>query len=146
MRPKLFVLALSFLLMSQAFSQVVNIPDKSKEHFAKKYPSVKNPNWDNSITYYMASFTMKKESYRAVYHMDGTWDYTEKKIDKKKLPTAVSGSFEKSRFADWEVRSYAFVENNDGQKLYRMEVKKGIEKKYVFYDKDGKEIKTTASI
>jgi hypothetical protein len=142
----MFGLALSFLLIGQAFSQVVNIPDKSKEHFAKKYPKVKNPNWDNSITYYMASFTMKKESYRAVYHMDGTWDFTEKKIDKSKLPNAVSASFEKSRFAGWETRSFAFVENNEGQKLYRIEVKKGIEKKYVFYDKDGKEIKTTASI
>lgn len=146
MKSKALFVVLALLILGNVFAQVVKVPEKSKEHFAKKYPSVKNPDWDNSITYYMASFTMKKESYRAVYHMDGTWDFTEKKIDPNKLPKAVTNSFQKSRFADWEKRSYAYVENNDGEKLYRIEAKKGIEKKYVFFDKNGKEVKTTATL
>jgi hypothetical protein len=51
----------------------------------------------------------------------------------------------KSRFSDWEKESVAYIVNSKKQNLYRIELKKGIEKKFVFFDKKGKEIKTSVT-
>ncbi len=126
-------------------AQVVNIPQKSKDHFAKKYPDAKEVDWHNNLADYQVKFRNKNGVQRAYYHMDGHWDFTELYIDKTKIPAAVNSSLTKSRFAEWSLESSALVENNKGQKLYRLEMKKGIEKKYVFYDKSGKEVKTAVT-
>ncbi|HLO82569.1 MAG TPA: hypothetical protein VK166_16505 [Chitinophagaceae bacterium] len=133
-----------FLIMSLE-AQVINVPKKSQSHFGKKYPNAKEVNWINNVTDYQVKFKDEQGTQRAYYHMDGTWDFTELYIERSKVPAAVNSSLSKSRFSDWKNESCALVENNKGQKLYRLEMKKGVEKKFVFYDKDGKEIKTAAT-
>jgi hypothetical protein len=130
---------------SSADAQVINVPKKSQTHFGKKYPKATEVNWINNVTDYQVKFKDEKGTQRAYYHMDGTWNFTELYIDKAKVPEDVMASLSKSRFSDWANESCAVVENNKGQKLYRLEMKKGVEKKFVFYDKDGKEIKTAAT-
>jgi Putative beta-lactamase-inhibitor-like, PepSY-like len=138
-------LVLSILITVFAEAQVINIPKATKEHFAKKYPDAKEVDWHNNVANYEVKFRNSKGVHRAYYHMDGTWDFTETYIEASQVPAAVNASLAKSRFSDWKLGSTSLVENNKGQKLYRLEVKKGIEKKFVFYDKNGKEIKTAAT-
>lgn len=142
----ILLLVVGSLLYGTAWTQVINVPNKSEKHFAEKYPDAKNVNWKNNVTDYSATFDLKDKRHKAHYHMDGVWDYTESFITEGEFPGAVTSSFKKSRFADWKLESTAMVENNKGEITYRYELKKGIERKYLFLDETGKEVKTTSSL
>jgi hypothetical protein len=145
MKKILVMLSLFIYLfgVTTADAQIVDIPKKSKEHFFKKYPEAKNADWNNNAVSYAVKFNMGSDTYRAYYHMDGTWDYTEKYMEFESLPMAVKDSYKKSRVADWKMEAVAAVENNKGKKMYRIEAQKGIEKKTIYYDKNGKEVKSS---
>ena len=148
MKKILVILSLFIYLfgISTADAQIVDVPKKSKDHFFKKYPDAKNADWNNNAVSYAVKFLMGNDTYRAYYHMDGTWDYTEKYMDMANLPQSVKDSYAKSRIADWKLESVSWVENNKGKTSYRIEAKKGIEKKTVFYDKNGKEVKSSSGL
>ena len=136
----------AFFWSSSIQAQVVDVPKKAKDHFFKKYPDAKNADWNNNVVSYAVKFQHKSHTNRAYYHMDGRWDYTESYIEESELPAAVKESFSKSRFSEWKKESFAHVENNKGKKTYRIEVQKGIEKKSVFYNNNGKEVKASSSL
>jgi hypothetical protein len=142
-----FILFIFVLFFAQSVSaQVINVPSKSQKHFGEKYPDAKNVEWSNNVAYYIAKFTVNDEKYRARYHINGNWDFTEKESELTKFPADVQSSLTKSRFSDWKVESAATVENKKKEHLYRIEVSKGIEKKYIFFDEHGKEIKSNMTI
>ncbi len=138
------VLAITAPLISDA--QVVNIPETSKKDFEIRYPEASSIEWTNALAKYTVRFTLDNATYKAHYYVNGSWHYTEKFIGKEELPKAVIASYEKSRIADWEFLSSAFVENKFNEKGYRIEAKKGIEKKYIYYDENGKEIRSAMGI
>lgn len=140
----LLLTVFAMFLFTWLSAQVVNIPAKAKDDFAKKHPQAKDANWDNKVTYYIVHYNEEGVEATAHYRLDGTWDFTEKKIND--VPAEVKESFEKSKYRDWDVDEKAFVENDNSEKLYRYEVKKGMEKKYVFFDKAGKFVKENATI
>jgi hypothetical protein len=70
----------------------------------------------------------------------------EKYMELANLPQTVKDSYAKSRIADWKLESVAWVENNKGKKRYRIESSKGIEKKTIYYDKNGKEVKSSSGL
>jgi Putative beta-lactamase-inhibitor-like, PepSY-like len=142
----MFSLFIYLFGVTSAEAQVVDIPNKSKEHFFKKYPDAKNADWNNNAVSYAVKFNLGSDTYRAYYHMDGTWDYTEKYMEMADLPQSVKDSYAKSRIADWKLESVAWVENNKGKKRYRIEASKGIEKKTIYYDKNGKEVKSSSGL
>ena len=137
---------LSIFWLTPADAQVVDVPGKAKEHFFKKYPDAKNADWNNNVVSYAVKFIINNDTYRAYYHMDGNWYYTEKYLEQSQLPVTVTESFSKSRYADWKVKSYSWIENNKGKQTYRLEVEKGIEQKAIFFDKNGKEVKSSKAI
>jgi hypothetical protein len=145
MKIVLFLL-LGIFLFNTSNAQVVNIPDKAKKHFSEHYKDVNNIDWSNNVTNYQCKFVDNGVSFTAHYNVDGAWAYTEKWIDEKEIPSLTKDTFSKSKYRNWEKKGIAYVENNDGKKYYRFEVKKGLEKRYVFIDKDGKVIKETLSI
>jgi hypothetical protein len=134
------------LFCGQLIAQVINVPNKSEKHFSEKYPKAANVNWKNNVTDYSASFDQDNLKHKAHYHMDGVWDYTETFLTEDKFPADVKSALTKSRYSEWKILSADLVENNKGEKMYRYELKKGIEKKYIFFDKDGKEIKSKSTI
>lgn len=140
-RPVLISILLGIGIES-AEAQVINIPDKSKTHFSQKYPGANEVNWDNNITTYTAKFKVNNNTYKAYYHMDGTWDYTVMYMTEADLPQAVKDAVAKSRIADWKPKSVAHVENNKGEHSYRVEREKGLEERFIFFNKDGKEVKS----
>lgn len=141
-----FFTAITLLVTHSSLAQVVNIPDKAKQSFADKYPKAKDIVWTNNISNYTATFRRKKTHYTAHYNIDGAWDNTENQLDNDDVPKDVREAFSKNRFADWKVNSTDFVEDSKGQNLYRYNLKKGIEKKYLYFDKTGKEVKVNSGI
>ncbi|MDI3321338.1 PepSY-like domain-containing protein [Pinibacter soli] len=141
-----FFAACMLLVTNLCSAQVVNIPDKAKEGFAKKYPNATDVKWSNNVSNYTAKFKQNDKPYIAHYNIDGSWDNTETEIDKSDLSKDVNEAFTKSRFSDWKVLSTDFVEDSKGQSLYRFNLKNGIEKKYLYFDKTGKEIKANSGL
>ena len=127
-------------------AQVVNIPDKAKNHFKTKYPEVKDPKWTNNVTNYTAEFKVKGVPAKASYNVDGSWNYTEVFIPDSKVPKSVKESFAKSAYKDWTVKSIVAEETSKGEKSFRVEAVNGIQKKYIFYDKNGVTLKENVGI
>ena len=146
MKATILAVVLSLTAFSYLDAQVINIPDKAKKHLGEKYPDAKQVDWRNNAVNYNATFVLNGSKHTAHYTIDGDWDFTEEKIDQATLPDSVKTSVKNSRYANWKVSSTAIVENNKGEKLYRIEFKKGIEKKYLFFDSAGKEVKATGLI
>jgi hypothetical protein len=141
-----FFAAIMLLATNISKAQVVNIPDKAKTHFAQKYPNATEVDWSNKVSNYTAKFRMDNKPYEAHYSIDGDWDNTEHPIQKSDLPEVVSTSFSKNRFADWKLNSIDFVDDSKNASLYRFNLKKGIEKKYLYLDSTGKEVKATSGL
>ncbi len=134
------------LLLNPVQAQVVNIPNKSEKHFANKYPGANDANWTNNVVNYTCKFKWQGNEYKAYYHMDGTWDFTMMYMTEAGLPEAVKTSVKNSRISDWKPKSCAWIENRKGKKMYRVEREKGVEEMYIFFDKKGKEVKSTLKI
>lgn len=136
---------LSFCLtMVQA--QVVKVPDNAKETFAKAYPNATKVKWHNNVTNYTADFKQGNDLCVAHFNVDGTWNFTEKRVNKDNIPKEAWDTYTKSKYRDWKLKTTRFIENSDGQKMYRFECKKGVEVMYVFIDKNGKVIKENPSV
>jgi uncharacterized membrane protein YkoI len=140
------LITLTQLINYGTYAQVVNVPKKSKEDLAKKYPKAEGISWSNDIVYYIAKFTQNGNEYHAHYNMDGTYNYTSQPIPFDKIPEKAKTSFKNSRFEDWKVLSVSRIEHGKDEPLYRIEVKKGIEKKYVYFNAEGKEVKSSLAI
>lgn len=142
----ILILVLFSGIIGVAKAQVVNIPAAAKEHFLKTYSSAQSADWSNNVSNYTVRFKNGGADMRAHYRLDGTWNFTETLLTTSDIPKSVKSSYDKSRFSDWEIVSVAKVDNDNKQHLYRIEAKKGIAKEFVFYDKKGKEIKTSATL
>ena len=145
MKKTLLILSLFIFLagIKSSQAQVINVPKKSKEHFFKKYPDAKNADWNNNVANYAVKFILSDTTARAYYRLNGNWNFTEYYLEESKIPGTVMESFKKSRFADWKTESYAWVENRKGKKAYRLDLRKGIEKRDIFFDNAGKEVKSS---
>lgn len=125
-----------------ASAQVINVPGRAQTQFQEKYKGATKIKWTNSVVSYQATFKMGKVSCKAHYSIDGEWTYTEKFIKKDSFPEKVQYSFSKSKYRDWTIKSVAEVEYPGSENLYRYEVKDGILKPNVFFNKEGELVKT----
>jgi hypothetical protein len=136
------LLLLTTFSLSALSAQVFNVPDKAQKQFQEKYAGATNVKWTNSVANYDASFKLDSASWKAHYKIDGTWDFTEKFLKQGDAPAKVKESLSKGQYRKNTVKSFAYVENNKGEKLYRYEVKTGVTRTYVFYDQEGTLIKS----
>jgi Putative beta-lactamase-inhibitor-like, PepSY-like len=145
MKRIIAAMALLFLAGSSV-AQVVKVPDNAKKYFADKYPDVKDPKWTNNVSNYKAEFVKDGLTVKVTYNVDGTWSYTETFIPASEVPKATHDSFSKSKYRDWQVKSIVLVEGHKTPLSYRYEATKGVQKVYVFYDKDGVTLKENPGI
>lgn len=139
---KYLLLLVTIFSVSALSAQVINVPDKAQKQFQEKYAGATSIKWTNNVANYEASFKMDSASWKAHYNIDGTWDYTEKFLKPGDAPAKVKESLSKGQYRKNKVKSFAYVENNKGEKLYRYEVKSGVTRTYVFYDQEGTQIKS----
>jgi Putative beta-lactamase-inhibitor-like, PepSY-like len=137
---------LAFFTGTSLQAQVFNVPENAKKHFNENYKNATKVDWINNVANYDCKFKENGISCVAHYNVDGTFRFTEKKIDRSSVPAAATDTYNKSKYRDWKLKSVVYVENNENEKTYRFEAKKGIEVMYIFIDKDGKVIKENASL
>ncbi len=141
----LVMFSLSALNYTQA--QIRKVPAEVTEAFKAKYPDTKNVAWKDKITSFQASYEMNGDKYESRFNSKGVWQQTEKDITEDALPANVKDGYSKSKFTDWELKTVTWVESKDNGIQYRLFVRKsGVEKKYLYFDKDGKLIKDSITI
>jgi hypothetical protein len=144
----LFILGSSlFFLSKDALSQVTKIPESAKENFAKQYPSAQKIDWSNDVVNVNVRFELDGEQMNAEFSNKGIWKKTEKKWAYDKLPEAVRDGFNKSKYADRGVMETIIVFLPGDVEQYRLKVEKNdLEKKYLFFNKEGRLIREAITI
>jgi uncharacterized protein YxeA len=146
MKLKLTLLLLAFAVCSTQ-AQIRKIPSEVTDSFAARYPHAQKVSWKDNLTNFEAQFILNSYEMSADFNSKGEWQSSEKKIKFEELPSAVQDGFSKSKYSNWEKLSVAEIEKNGEQLQYRVYVKKStVEKKYLFFDANGKLVRDAIKI
>ncbi|MCB0649901.1 MAG: PepSY-like domain-containing protein [Saprospiraceae bacterium] len=117
-----------------------NIPNAVKAAFAEKFPGATSIKWEKEDGEFEAEFKWQQSEYSANYSMDGKWMETEKSIDKKDLPEAVTATLA-DQFKDYKIKEANLLSNPEMEVAYEVELKSGLKTIEVLLDASGKVIK-----
>src|SRR4051812_11629184 len=146
MKFKLALLLLTFIVC-ETQAQIRKVPSEVTDSFAGRYPHAQKVSWKDNLTNFEAQFILNSYEMSADFYSKGEWQNSEKKIKFEELPAAVQDGFSKSKYSDWEKLSVEEIEKNGEQLQYRIYVKKStIEKKYLFFDVNGKLLRDAIKI
>ena len=135
------------LITATVHAQIRKIPAAVTEAFKARYPHAENVAWKDEITSFEAQFTLNGFMMTADFNSKGEWQNSEKKIKFADLPAAINDGFKKSKYAEWEVISVVEIDKNSESLQYRVEVKKsGLQKKYLFFNTNGRLIRDPITI
>ena len=147
MKTTSYFLVLFFLLSLSAFSQVTKVPQAAKDNFARQYPGAQEVTWDNDVLNVSVRFELDGEKMNAQYSNKGIWKKTEKSSDFDDLPDDVKDGFDKSKYADRDVVETVIVYLPGDVQQYRLKVEKNdLQKKYLFFDEDGRLIREAITL
>ena len=124
-----------------AFSSGVDkVPQKVKEAFTKKFPTVKKVKWEKeTATEWEAEFKMNKVEYSANFLEDGSWRETEHEIKEKDIPKNVKSTLT-TTFPDYEMEEAEISETQNGI-VYEFEIENGETEMEVTIDPNDKFVK-----
>ncbi len=114
-------LILAMLICTMTFAQEEPLPNEISDSFYAKYPKARYVSWYNDGDNYKIDFEISSDSFTAIYTNDGSWTETGKIISDLEIPDAVLSSIDKE-FPDNEISYGEFIENNTGEKFYRISV------------------------
>ncbi|HRN56032.1 MAG TPA: PepSY-like domain-containing protein [Agriterribacter sp.] len=143
----LIVLIGAVSFMETANAQIRKIPAEVTNAFAEKYNDAKNVEWKDNLSAFIASFEQDGEQYEAKFNKKGKWQSTEKQVEISDLPGTVNDGFEKSKYAEWEVKSVYEIELPGDVKQYRVRVAKSdIQQKNLLFNEKGKLLKDNLTL
>jgi len=147
MKKILAVIIAAGLMFTAVNAQLRKVPAEVTEAFKAKYPNTKNVEWKDKLTGFQVSYEMEGGQYLSKFGNQGEWQQTEKIITEDSLPAPVKDGYGKSKYTDWELKEVSRIENKDNSIQYRLLVRKsGVEKKYLYFDTDGKLVKDAITI
>lgn len=132
----LFILA---CFAATTFAQIRKIPSEVTDAFKARYPHAEKVEWKDKISSFEAGFLLNGFEMTANFSSKGDWERSEKKIKFADLPKAVQDGFEKSKYTAWEKNSATEIDDNGKPLMYRVFIKKsGMQKKYLYFDTNGR--------
>jgi Putative beta-lactamase-inhibitor-like, PepSY-like len=145
---RLFSILILLLTASfQSNAQVTSIPAQAKENFFKQYPDAKNVQWENDVVNVNARFEQDSNQMNAEYNNKGIWKRTLKDWTYDKLTTDVKDGFAKSKYAGNQVLDVKVLYLPGYVIQYRLKVaKNNIENKFLFFNTEGRLVRTTVAI
>jgi hypothetical protein len=145
---RLMMLLITSLILQVAVAQLGKIPSEVTTGFAAKYPTAKDVQWKNNLSDYTVKFTSANSTKcKASFNGKGEWQSTEEELDSTKLPAPVKDGLSKSKYADRELKETMKIEKKSGDVQYRLLMKKNdVEKKYVYFNKEGKLVKESMTL
>jgi hypothetical protein len=138
----------SFLMAGiVSFAQIREIPKEVRENFSRQYPMATDVDFNDNLLNINIQFTLNKEEWSAEYNNKGIWKHSEKKYDFDSLPEAVKDGFQKSKYADREVKSVIVLYYPGDIIQYRIKAEKSaVEKKYLYFNPQGRLLRETITI
>jgi hypothetical protein len=125
-----------------AKAQLGKIPVAVTAAFAKQYPSAEQISYEDNISDYRVYFLADSVKWIAKYSSKGVWKGSEKEASYDQLSDDVKDGFQKSKYADWKIRSVSILlltEKAGGGEQYRIKVSKGdLNKKYLYFNRMGR--------
>jgi hypothetical protein len=149
MHMKRFFSALSIfvLVTTAAMGQLRKVPAEVTEALKSKYLEASNVSWTDKLTTFSASFDWNHEKYESRFLSDGTWQQSERQIDKNQLPAQVMDGLEKSKYADWKIKSLFEIEKPREQTEYRiLSSRSDLENKNLLFNREGRLLKDNISL
>ena len=144
---RLLVVISMALLTAQAQAQVTSIPEQAKENFFKQYPDAKNVKWGNDLINVNVRFEQDSNRMNAEYNNKGIWKRTLKDWSYDKLTEDVKQGFTKSKYANKQVLDVKVLYLPGYVIQYRIKVEKNnVENKFLFFNTEGRLIRTTVAI
>ena len=140
------VALLAFGLTS--FAQIRKTPAAVSQAFEKQYPHASKVQYEDNLLNVQVHFDSDSGRMTARYNSDGEWKESERKFDYESLSPDVKSGFDKSKYAtEWKVKETAIIYLPNNEIRYRVKVEKNdLQKKYLFFDKNGRLIKDSLTI
>jgi Putative beta-lactamase-inhibitor-like, PepSY-like len=136
-----------FAVFNHTQAQLRKVPAEVTEAFKAKYPDTKNVEWKDKITAFLVDYEMNGIQYESKFSNKGEWLQTEKEVEQDALPAEVKDGYSKSKYTDWELKTVSRIENKNDNIQYRLFVRKSsVEKRYLYFDEDGKLLKDVITI
>jgi hypothetical protein len=133
------LLSVALFLSLTSFSQIREIPKEVDEAFYKQYPKAERAEFKDNLINVKVSFELEGDKYTATYSSKGLWRETEKEWHYDRLPVAVKDGFEKSKYADWQVKETMIIHRAGGTERYRLRAEKGdVKRKNLFFNDKGR--------
>jgi len=146
MKRSLFTAVLYFLLFG-ANSQITSIPEEAKANFANQYPEATDVVWTNNVINVGVKFDLNGEKMYAEYTNKGIWKETYQDWTLEKLPVAVTDGLDKSKYAEWKIKTVKLVHYPGNIERYRVEVEKNeLQKKYLYFNTKGRMVKSSITL
>ena len=141
-----FVLvAMTLIITTNA--QIRKVPAAVTDAFKEKFANASQVEWKDRITNFEATFFVNSVTHTAKFTKEGTMIETTEAVDFQQLSTQVKDGFNKSKYADWEVKSVIIFQETDKPLLYRITAKNNdITKRYLYFDKTGRLVKDSMTL
>jgi hypothetical protein len=140
-------LAVLLFISLVGHSQVTSIPEQAKENFFKQYPDAKNVHWENDVVNVNARFEQDSNKLNAEYNNKGIWKRTLKEWSYDKLTDDIKDGFQKSKYAGKQVLDVKMLYLPGYVIQYRLKVEKNnVENKFLFFNTEGRLIRTTVAL
>ena len=139
-------------LLVSANAQFRKIPADATNALKAKYPNAQKVEWKDKVTFFQANFEDNGVPCTADFSNKGTWQQTEMGLNWDATPNAVKDGFNKSKYADpneWKIgERITKIVKSDNSTKYRVYVdeKGGLQKKYLYFNPDGKLEKESATL
>ena len=134
-------------ISTTSIGQIRKIPAEVTESLKDKYPMATNVEWRDKIRGFTVTFDLKDEKHLAHFTNEGIWESTETEITETDLPAEVKESFEKGKYAEWELGFIHLIELPKSKTQYRVQViKSEIRKKNLYFTPEGKLVKDKATL
>lgn len=139
----LLVLLLISPVLLNAQRTAAQPPAVVKTAFEKKYPGATVQGWEKGKKNYRVEYKLKGLSYETVYTPAGEWVRTEREVEQKALPPAVSAAFKKTVYASWKINEIELHNTPEHPVVYKIEVKNsGKPDTALFFLPDGTQART----
>jgi hypothetical protein len=133
---------------ASSFAQIRKTPAAVSQAFEKQYPNASKVQYEDNLINVQVHFVSDSGKMTAKYNGDGEWKETEREYTYDDLPADVKTGFDKSKYAtEWKVKETAIIYLPNSEIRYRVKVEKNdLQKKYLFFDKNGRLIKDSLTI
>ena len=150
MSKRIYLLATFLIIFLFSLSaQIREIPKEVRETFFNQYPKAENTEIKDQLLQVKVYFTMEGEKYVATYNNKGEWKESEKESSFDNLHETVKEGFNKSKYdnKDWKIGETKVIYLPDGAEQTRIKVEKNdFQKKYVFFNKDGRLLRESITL